>query len=120
MPAQASILTYKEAASGTEFPMVEKLWLGDEMRCVGAGCRCDAQLVPQSGSLWQHVDLAGVFAAHRIGLAAGQQRCLQSVSLLVHLVSLPLLELPQEQEGCVHRCEGVCCGAVCGGREDGS
>lgn len=38
LAARAS-LTYKEASSGIEFPLVQKLWLGDEMRCVGAGCR---------------------------------------------------------------------------------
>lgn len=34
-----AMLTYKESVSGVEFPMVQKLWLGDEMRCVGGGCR---------------------------------------------------------------------------------
>lgn len=38
-PATRAVLTYKEAASGVEFPLVQKLWLGDEMRCVGGGCR---------------------------------------------------------------------------------
>ncbi|KAL4442719.1 hypothetical protein ABPG77_006713 [Micractinium sp. CCAP 211/92] len=38
-PATQAVLTYKEAASGVEFPLVQKLWLGDEMRCVGGGCR---------------------------------------------------------------------------------
>jgi hypothetical protein len=37
--AAQAMLTYKEAATGIEFPLVQKLWLGDEMRCVGAGCR---------------------------------------------------------------------------------
>lgn len=38
-PATRAVLTFKEAASGVEFPLVQKLWLGDEMRCVGGGCR---------------------------------------------------------------------------------
>ncbi|KAI7838838.1 hypothetical protein COHA_007452 [Chlorella ohadii] len=37
--AATASLTYKEAASGIEFPLVQRLWLGEEMRCVGAGCR---------------------------------------------------------------------------------
>ena len=37
--AAQAMLTYKEAATGIEFPLVQKLWLGEEMRCVGAGCR---------------------------------------------------------------------------------
>ncbi|KAL4424246.1 hypothetical protein ABPG75_001547 [Micractinium tetrahymenae] len=34
-----AVLTYKEASSGVEFPLVQKMWLGDEMRCVGGACR---------------------------------------------------------------------------------
>ncbi len=41
--AATASLTYKEAASGIEFPLVQRLWLGEEMRCVGAGCRWAAQ-----------------------------------------------------------------------------
>ncbi|PRW61098.1 chalcone isomerase [Chlorella sorokiniana] len=37
--AATASLTYREAASGIEFPLVQRLWLGEEMRCVGAGCR---------------------------------------------------------------------------------
>ena len=38
-PATRAMLAYKEQASGVEFPLVQKLWLGEDMRCVGAGCR---------------------------------------------------------------------------------
>ena len=38
LAAQAS-LTYRESASGIEFPLVQRLWLGEDMRCVGASCR---------------------------------------------------------------------------------
>ncbi|WPT11301.1 Fatty-acid-binding protein 3 [Picochlorum sp. SENEW3] len=36
-PIAASMI--KEAATGVEFPLVEKLWVGDEMRCMGASNR---------------------------------------------------------------------------------
>jgi hypothetical protein len=35
----ASGITYRESATGVEFPLVQKLWMGDEFRTVGAGCR---------------------------------------------------------------------------------
>ncbi|KAL6782242.1 hypothetical protein ACKKBG_A06070 [Auxenochlorella protothecoides x Auxenochlorella symbiontica] len=34
-----AILTVQEPSTGVEFPLVQKFWLGEEMRCIGAGVR---------------------------------------------------------------------------------
>ena len=57
--AATASLTYKEAASGVEFPLVQRLWLGEEMRCVGAGCRwgghmAQGRYMPAPGAHKQH------------------------------------------------------------------
>ena len=33
------MLTCREPATGVEFPLVQKVWGSEEMRCMGAGCR---------------------------------------------------------------------------------
>lgn len=35
----AAVLTVTEGATGVEFPLVTRLWQGEELRCVGAGAR---------------------------------------------------------------------------------